>query len=85
MIQIGQEFYFSEDLCNLLWLSKIYQEQIISHLIPLILSHVGCVDLFDDELLPQVARLHQEHPPKGPLANLPNHPVLFLHCDAVSQ
>ena len=49
------------------------------------LRHIGCVDLLDDELLPRVARLHQENPPEGPLANLPDDRVLFLHCDPVRQ
>ncbi len=50
------------------------------------LRHVGRVDLLDDELLPRVARLHQENPPEGPLANLADERVLFLlNYDPVRQ
>ena len=82
MVQIGQEFHFSEDLRNSLSIKYIYFH---SHLIRFMLRHIGRVDLLDDELLPRVARLHQENPPEGPLANLPDDRVLFLHCDPVRQ
>ena len=85
MIQVGQKCNFSEDLSILLPLYIMLTSFTASHLIRLILRHVGGVDLFDHILFPRVGRLYEENPPEGPLANLSDDRVLFLHCDDVGQ